>query len=114
MKNFVIAVAVILVLLLAGVVVLRSLSSSAIGEADRAFAASEPEARFVARYPAIAAKNASAARLEEITAALQVDIRSAQETGKRKTFDVDPAVMRGMTSWLQAQHERADDGCLLR
>lgn len=92
-----------------GVFIINSLTSSAGRRADAAFNAVEPDAAFRARYPAVGAKNASAARLEELADGLSLDLRPRVGTSNRRPAEVDAAVMQAMTAWLKTQHERPDD-----
>lgn len=76
-------------------------------KAKTAFAAIAPDAALAARYPLVASKNASAARLEELALPLGIDIRPRD--GKKNGPEFDGQLRQSMSDWLTKQQERPDD-----
>jgi hypothetical protein len=109
MRNLIIVLVVLVGAITAGVFVVAMLSRSAEQRADQSFSRVESEESFRKRYPAAVIKNESAQRLEELTSALEIDLRSSQESGGRRPTTFDGAVLDPMAEWLRKQHERDDD-----
>lgn len=109
MKNFVIAVVTAVILVLAAFFIVGTLSSAAERKALNSFGDAEPEETFMRRYPAVLQKNPSAVRLEELAAALQLDLRSKQAVARWTTSTDDAGLMGRMATWLKTQHEEPND-----
>lgn len=108
-RNVVIIALAIVVVAVAVVAAMNMLSSDAEEKSLQAFKSGESEAAFVQRYPAIAQKNASAARAEELAAGLPVNLRRIEGKTAGRTPDLDPKLLEAMSTWLKQQHEEPND-----
>jgi hypothetical protein len=109
MKNLLIVLGVIVLLVAVTWFVFTTMAGSAEKRADQAFNAKEPDSAFEKRYPELAAKNESAAQLEQVSMPL-VDFRSAKELATvKKSADIDPKIAEAMSNWLTAQMEKPND-----
>ncbi len=94
MKNALIVAASLLLLAIITLFIFMTLAGSAEKKADGAFASIEPEESFEKRYPATAAKNSSAARVETLAEPLQIELHSRQEIARPRGTEMDPKLTR--------------------
>ena len=109
MKNAIIAALTIAGLVAAAVFTFLALASGGEKEAARIFDSIEPQADFNRRYRPVAAKNASAARLEELSAAVEIELRPHNKAPHPAVDGKAAERERTISSWLRTQQERDDD-----